>query len=265
MYTIGEFSRLTRVSARMLRHYDQLGLLRPARVGADNGYRYYEAAQLRDLLAIRKLQGFGFSLAQIPDLLQLSPQELAGRVRARYAQALAELRELQHSLRLMEACIRNAEGTNMSQSDSKVIVMETPAQRVLSLRRKISIGEVHQLFADLHRQAAEKGLRRCGVTQLLFHGEEFRYDEMDAEAQVEVLGEAEGVSLRPAMCCVAATYTGPYEGIHTAYDAVCSYLAAHPEWRVCGPSVERYIRDEGMVSDPAELVSAVLFPVERAE
>ena len=265
MYTIGEFSRLTRVSARMLRHYDQLGLLRPARVGADNGYRYYEAAQLRDLLAIRKLQGFGFSLAQIPDLLQLSPQELAGRVRARYAQALAELRELQHSLRLMEACIRNAEGTNMSQSDRKVIVMETPAQRVLSLRRKISIGEVHQLFADLHRQAAEKGLRRCGVTQLLFHGEEFRCDEMDAEAQVEVSGEAEGVSLRPAMRCVAATYTGPYEGIHTAYDAVCSYLAAHPEWRVCGPSVERYIRDEGMVSDPAELVSAVLFPVERAE
>ena len=88
---------------------------------------------------------------------------------------------------------------------------------------------------------------------------------MDAEAQVEVSGEAEGVSLRPAMRCVAATYTGPYEGIHAAYDAVCSYLAAHPEWRVCGPSVERYIRDEGMVSDPAELVSAVLFPVERAE
>lgn len=246
MYAIGEFSRLTRVSARMLRHYDQLGLLRPARVGADNGYRYYEAAQLRDLL-------------------RLSPQDLSGRVRARYAQALAELRELQHSLRLMEACIRDAEGTNMSQSVSKVIVMETPSQRVLSLRRKIAIGEVHQLFADLRRQAAEKGLRRCGVTQLLFHGEEFRSDEMDAEAQVEVSGEAEGVSLRPAMRCVAATYTGPYEGIHTAYDAVCSYLAAHPEWRVCGPSVERYIRDEGMVSDPAELVSAVLFPVERAE
>ena len=117
----------------------------------------------------------------------------------------------------------------MSQSVNKVIVMETPAQRVLSLRRKIAIGEVHQLFADLHRQAAEKGLRRCGVTQLLFHGEEFRSDEMDAEAQVEVSGEAEGVSLRPAMRCVAATYTGPYEGIHAAYDAVCSYLSAHPE------------------------------------
>ena len=265
MYTIGEFSRLTRVSARMLRHYDQLGLLRPARVGTDNGYRYYEAAQLRELLAIQKLQRFGFPLAQIPGLLQLSPQELAARVRARYAQALAELRELQYALRLMEACIRDAEGTNMSQSDIKVIVMETSAQRVLSLRRKIAIGEVHQLFADLHRQVEKEGLRRTGVTQMLFHGEEFNYDEIDAEAQVEACGEGEGVSLRPAMRCVAATYTGPYEGIHVAYDAVCSYLAAHPEWRVCGPSVERYIRDEGMVSDPAELVSAVLFPVERAE
>lgn len=152
----------------------------------------------------------------------------------------------------------------MNQPNLGVIIMETPAQQVLSLRRKIAIDQVHQLFADLHRQVAEKGLRRTGTTQLLFHGEEFRYDEIDAEAQVEVAGAAAGVTRRPAMLCAAVTYTGPYEGIHAAYDAVCAYLAAHPEYRVCGPSVERYIRDEEMVASPEELVSAVLFPVERA-
>ena len=45
MFTIGEFSKLSRVSARMLRHYDRIGLLSPANVGEENGYRYYEASQ----------------------------------------------------------------------------------------------------------------------------------------------------------------------------------------------------------------------------
>lgn len=49
MFTIGEFSKLSGVSPRMLRHYEALGLFCPAEVGPDNGYRYYTAAQLPEL------------------------------------------------------------------------------------------------------------------------------------------------------------------------------------------------------------------------
>ena len=55
MLTIGDFSRLSRVTPRMLRHYDALGLLRPQAVG-DNGYRYYRQEQLSDLLRIQWLK-----------------------------------------------------------------------------------------------------------------------------------------------------------------------------------------------------------------
>ena len=63
MFTIGEFSKLGRISPRMLRYYDAMGLLRPTRIG-ENGYRYYEAAQLETLAEIetlkdRKVQRFG--------------------------------------------------------------------------------------------------------------------------------------------------------------------------------------------------------------
>jgi DNA-binding transcriptional MerR regulator len=49
MFSIGEFARHGRVSVRMLRHYDSIGLLRPAHVEAASGYRFYEAAQLSDV------------------------------------------------------------------------------------------------------------------------------------------------------------------------------------------------------------------------
>ena len=54
MFTIGEFATIGRVSVRMLRHDDALGLLVPARVDAHNGYRHYAADQLRTLNRLRR-------------------------------------------------------------------------------------------------------------------------------------------------------------------------------------------------------------------
>jgi DNA-binding transcriptional MerR regulator len=49
MFSIGEFARHGRVSVRMLRHYDAIGLLRPASVDPASGYRFYQAAQFTEL------------------------------------------------------------------------------------------------------------------------------------------------------------------------------------------------------------------------
>ncbi|WP_433677350.1 MerR family transcriptional regulator [Microbacterium gorillae] len=62
MYTIGEFAALGHVSVRMLRHYDAIGLLRPAEVDPFSGYRRYEPAQLEDLLRVVELRDLGCSL-----------------------------------------------------------------------------------------------------------------------------------------------------------------------------------------------------------
>ncbi len=70
MFKIGEFSRLTQVSVRMLRHYDQLNLLKPAQVDTFTDYRYYSAGQLPRLNRILALQDLGFTLAQVKDMLE---------------------------------------------------------------------------------------------------------------------------------------------------------------------------------------------------
>jgi DNA-binding transcriptional MerR regulator len=69
MLNIGEFARLGQVSPRMLRHYDQLGLLVPERVDPDTGYRSYGVQQLGRLHQLLALRDLGFTLVQIGDLL----------------------------------------------------------------------------------------------------------------------------------------------------------------------------------------------------
>ena len=105
MLTIGEFSRLGRVSPRMLRHYDALGLLCPQAVG-ENGYRYYQQEQLERLLRIRRLQDYGFPLAQVGELLGLSDEELLPRLHRRRLDAHYEVYRMQERLREMEAEIQ---------------------------------------------------------------------------------------------------------------------------------------------------------------
>ena len=70
MLTIGEFSRLSRVTPRMLRHYDALGLLHPEAIG-ENGYRYYRQEQLSALVRIQWPKDYGFSLQEVGLLLAL--------------------------------------------------------------------------------------------------------------------------------------------------------------------------------------------------
>ena len=71
MLKIGEFSKLSRVSVRMLRHYDEIGLLRPAETDRFTDYRYYREEQLPTVCRITALKDMGFSLADIVRILEI--------------------------------------------------------------------------------------------------------------------------------------------------------------------------------------------------
>ena len=70
MLRIGEFSKLSRVSIRMLRHYDEIGLLVPIMTDELTGYRYYNETQLPVINRITALKEMGFSLAMIQEILE---------------------------------------------------------------------------------------------------------------------------------------------------------------------------------------------------
>src|SRR5690242_3296112 len=88
--SIGEFARRSRLSAKALRLYDELGLLPPARVDEDSGYRFYEPAQLEQARLIASLRELRIPLSEIKAILPLEPAQAAVRVRELWAAMDAE-------------------------------------------------------------------------------------------------------------------------------------------------------------------------------
>jgi DNA-binding transcriptional MerR regulator len=82
LMSIGEFARLSRLSPKALRLYDELGLLPPAQVDPDSGYRWYAAAQLDNARLVASLRQIGVPLAQIQLILSMEPEAAAAHVGA---------------------------------------------------------------------------------------------------------------------------------------------------------------------------------------
>ncbi|XIA65409.1 helix-turn-helix domain-containing protein [Bradyrhizobium sp. TZ2] len=107
MFRIGEFAQIAQVSARQLRFYDQLGLLQPAHIDAQTGYRYYSIRQLPRLNSILALKELGLSLEQIGPLLEdkISPAELRAMLTLKRAEVERSLRQEETRLRHIESRI----------------------------------------------------------------------------------------------------------------------------------------------------------------
>ncbi|MER7821374.1 MerR family transcriptional regulator [Streptomyces sp. NPDC096097] len=134
MFTIGDFAKHGRVSVRMLRHYDALGLLRPARVDPFTGYRFYEAGQLARLNRIIALKELGFSLDQVGSILgeRVGAEELRGMLRLRQAELETAMAAAAARLVQVEARLRTIEKEGSMPADD-IVVKSLPPVRLAEL------------------------------------------------------------------------------------------------------------------------------------
>jgi DNA-binding transcriptional MerR regulator len=135
MLNIGAFARLGQVSPRMLRHYDELGLLKPERVDPGTGYRSYGVHQLGRLHRLLALRDLGFTLEQINGLLddEPAPEQLRGMLRLRRADLEQTVADDQSRLRRIEAHLRAIEGSRIV-SLQDVVIKHTQTLRVAEVR-----------------------------------------------------------------------------------------------------------------------------------
>src|SRR3954454_8276646 len=131
MFSIGEFAQVARVSVRMLRHYDTIGLLTPAGTDPVTGYRSYRADQLRRLNRVLALKDLGFTLEQVRTILddKVGVDELHGMLRLRRAQLAAQLDADAARLTGVQARLRMIE-TEGQMSTEDVVLKEIAAARV---------------------------------------------------------------------------------------------------------------------------------------
>ncbi|MFJ3516159.1 MerR family transcriptional regulator [Streptomyces sp. NPDC090131] len=170
MFTIGDFAKHGRVSVRMLRHYDALGLLRPARVDPFTGYRSYEAGQLARLNRVIALKELGFSLDQVGSILdeRVGAEELRGMLRLRQAELETAMAAAAARLVQVEARLRIIESEGTMPADD-IVVKSLPPVRLAELTATAASYEpqdigpvVGPLFDELCRRVEAAGVVPTG-------------------------------------------------------------------------------------------------------
>jgi DNA-binding transcriptional MerR regulator/effector-binding domain-containing protein len=274
MFRIGDFSRIARVSARLLRFYDEIGLLAPAQADAQTGYRYYTVAQLAQLNRITVLKELGFSLEQIGAMLQAPPDagELRRMLLLRRNDAEEKLAQEAQRLRHIETRIAQIEREGALSSDD-VVERAQPARRLLSLRRQVaSFAEARALIGVL-RERARPLLPRAHRCQLVVvaHAPQFESDALDAEFgyAVEHLDlapppKASELGLRdlPAVPRMAVCVrVGLPEDAHLVTEKIGRFVAANGD-ELDGPSREVFLQPPD-AERMHEAVVEMQFPVRR--
>jgi DNA-binding transcriptional MerR regulator len=275
MFRIGEFSRIARVSMRLLRYYDELGLLRPAQTDSSNGYRYYSAAQLSQLNRIIVLRDLGLALEQIARVMQdgVSADELRGMLLMRRAEIEQTQAEQALQLRLLESRIAALEtGTEGVLDD--VVIRTEPERRYLSLRaRYASFGLAVKLALELQRELPQQlGRGVAGQFIVVSHSPEFEPDDFDLEfgfsvesepARIPTLSDGRKLTLGtlPGLARVAACVrVGPPAHAHLTTGRIARYLDASG-YRIAGPNREIFLQAprDGQVETA---VVEIAFPIE---
>jgi DNA-binding transcriptional MerR regulator len=257
MYRIGEFARLTQIPVKTLRYYDEIGLLRPARVERSTGYRYYTAAEVERLNRVLVFRDLGFPLreiralvaenvpaGQIRDLLRARHDELertVDRERARLARAAARLELIERSGHA---------------AASEVAVREAGPRLVASVRDTLrSYEESEGLFDEIAREVGPH--RQRGA---LWHACEGGARAIDCEAFVLVPSRVRArgrvrVHELPGHLMASLVYRGEQD-YAPAYTAMRAWL------RVTGASVTGPKRELFLGSgEDGRAVTEIQFPI----
>ncbi|MEU7838406.1 MULTISPECIES: MerR family transcriptional regulator [unclassified Nonomuraea] len=274
---IGQFARLTRLSVKQLRHYDEIGLLRPACVDTATGYRYYRAAQARTAMSIGLLRSLDVPLPVVGQVLAGTE----GALESVHDTLEAELARRRRTLASLERVI--ADGLPATQ----VRIVTEPAHRVALVRERATgpadiaratTAAMTRLTAGLLYGPATRsdtdtdtppalpgGGAAGGGPHLIGLFPVDLTDDFDVTAALVLAdgwhtGGGAQVDVLPGGTFAAATHLGPYDQISLTAHAVLAWCAErrHP---MRGPIREVYVSDPAH-TPPDQLITHLMIPLE---
>ncbi len=255
------------MSVRMLRHYDAIGLLRPAQVDPATGYRSYTAAQLADLNRVVALKDLGFTLEQVRTMLteELDLAEVRAMLKLRQAELETAVAESAARLTQVEARLRSIE---LGDEIPAVVVKELPATRYVVLSGVAADFTPEEIGPVIRPLCAELGERLPGATGVQPAGRLTCFYETSGDqvrlhagvpASVSSGGELNGLTVldRPAGRVACLVHRGPIEGVLPSWQALARWLDDNGH-RTSGPACELYL---DVPDDPAQWVTELQEPI----
>ena len=232
MISIGDFARIGRVSVRMLRHYDAIGLLSPEHVDPSSGYRYYHIEQLRRLNRIVALKELGLRLDQVRDIVdeRLDGADLRAMLRLRQAEIESQILEGEQRLARVQARLRLIE-VEQSMSYPEVTRKSVPAMTVVGLKAiadsptNEAVGPVIQpMYPQLMKLLGKAGVTPIGPSVAYYtpapeQSEDALWVHATFPVPVDSVPGLETVEI-PAARVASVIHRGSVDGIDDAYQTL---------------------------------------------
>ncbi|SKB66988.1 DNA-binding transcriptional regulator, MerR family [Lachnospiraceae bacterium] len=270
MLKIGDFSKLSRVSVRMLRHYDDIGLLKPAEIDDFSGYRYYREEQLFIIGRITTLKDMGFALADIIRILEIydDKDKFDDYLITRQKELADQARETEYKLMLLDtARKRLRKGQNMSYD---VTVKTIPERYAATVHMIIPRYEDEQLawnrMKEYGKPMTPADPCRAGCD---FLDKEYKEENVEIVAWMTVKGKYEDTEqvefkILPEIEVASCIVKGSYDQLSDATATALSWINSNGYKMSDSPMFCIYHVSPAMTSNPDEYVTEVCFPVERS-
>jgi DNA-binding transcriptional MerR regulator len=263
--SIGDFSRMSQLSVKALRHYHDVGLLVPAEVDPSSGYRYYAPEQVPLAQVVRRFRDLGMPLEEIREVLSTSDVE------ARAALIAAHLRRMEVRLAQAESAV--AELRSLLEAPPAPVAIEhrsVGAAHALAVAARVSAADLdawwQAAFGELDAALAGTGVPAAGPRAALYPAEFFELEEggvvtayLPVAAPVPAHGRVTMLEVPRAELAVAV-HRGGLADLDRTYAALGTHVAQR-EIGVPGPIRERYLVSAFDTDDESRHVTEVCWPI----
>ncbi|KAJ53008.1 DNA-binding transcriptional MerR regulator [Clostridium tetanomorphum] len=247
MFSIGIFSKINMITTKTLRHYDEIGLLKPEYVDEFTGYRYYTSQQLPKLHKIITLKQMGLSLKQIKEVID-NPTAINTFLKLKEQDILNNIEEEKVKLLQIRSYLNSVKGEDYSMYDP--IIKELPKVIVASMRQIIpNYGALFHLAPNVMAKEMERLGCVCAIPNYCFniyHDCEYKELNVDVEiceAVTEMKEDTEILKFKtieavPTAVCVL--HKGSYANLRTSYLYTFKWIEEN-KYEVIGNPRESYI------------------------
>lgn len=265
MYLINQVSKITGLTKKALRYYDEQSILSPSGRDNENGYRWYSEDDVKKAQLIQMLRKFDFSISEIKDTLNVAENE-----EDLFYVLKEKIEYIENHIEKEKALIRDIEkelGPFLSESGQKnyVITIEDIAPvTVAGLRIKDAY---HQIGKYMPKLFKEVGNDAAGNVFNCYYDEDcVEIADIEICVPVRRMISGNGVTSRrlPAIKAVCTTHYGSYDTLKYAYKELFKYVN-EKEIHLLTPSREEYIKGPGMIfkGNPEKYITKIILPFER--
>jgi DNA-binding transcriptional MerR regulator/effector-binding domain-containing protein len=276
--SIGEVSKICRITVKTLRYYDKIGLFKPAYIDSANQYRYYSKSQLPFIIYVKELRLLGFSLADIEwcsvkkeNMIKLDKvASLISEKTAQTAKQIEKLQKIQQQFASWEETHMGLEQPETIESGN-IAVKHIPSRFVAFYRfhSNIESYSLNVKVTELVHVIHENNLYHKGTVMAVFYDDYRTFNPANADIEVcmEILDAKPDnysfIKEIPAGLYISVIYNKDYRSvISDDYPVLYNWIAKH-NYQVIGSAIQLYRVSVPLAQSPSSFITEVQVPVKN--